>query len=243
MTQNNELYDHLSAARIVYQENLDNELYIIRELKIYLLESGFPIDNINNELYNFYRYINVNIELNTITEISISQDSILNNIVQNIFNPEYLNNDNNDENENDEEDNNNEETDDNDDAENESDNNLIIYTTNTNHNNINIINVLNTLVNNLNNSENLIQINQNNFQNVAVTIDDEDFENLNSKILTCDHDSNCSICMSQMIKDEKITLLKCNHNFHYECISPYLKEYNYKCPVCRAEVGKPKYNI
>ena len=83
----------------------------------------------------------------------------------------------------------------------------------------------------------------NTFQNVVVTMDDDDFEKLQTETLTCDHDSNCTICMSQMVKDEQVTTLKCNHLFHNECISPYLKEYNYKCPVCRTEVGKAKYNI
>ena len=49
--------------------------------------------------------------------------------------------------------------------------------------------------------------------------------------------------MAAMMKDEKVTSLKCNHTYHHECITPYLKEYNYKCPICRAEVGKAKYNI
>jgi hypothetical protein len=291
MTENNELYDHLSAARIVYLDTFNNELDIIRELKVYLLESGFSSTNLNNDLYNFYQYINVPIELNTINNVSIIQDPELNNIVEIFFNLQEINNTNND---NEDED----EIDDDDDIinndnqepneafnENQEPNGQFNENPNEpptvispNQNNINLINVINTLINNINNlpvnytpnhqnvvvnigNNNLPVINTINYQNVVVTIgsvpvinnptyqnvivttDDNDLDNLNSEILTCDHGSNCSICMSQMIKDDKITLLKCNHNFHYDCITPYLKEYNYKCPVCRAEVGKAKYNI
>ena len=306
MTENNELYDHLSAARIVYLETINNELDIIRELKVYLLESGFSSTNLNNELYNFYQYINVPIELNTINNVSILQDPDLNNIVEMMFNIQESNNVNLHENHEDDDIINNEDGDDiinneddddiiNNDSDDENEQvneNLdpngpfhqnpneppIGIHHNINQHNINLINVLNNLVNNLNNlpvihtpnyhnvvvnigNNNLPMINTINYQNVVVTIgnlpvvntpnyqnvvvttDDNDLDNLNTEILTCDHESNCSICMSQMIKDDKITLLKCNHNFHYDCITPYLKEYNYKCPVCRAEVGKAKYNI
>ena len=253
MSENNEFYDHLSAARIVYQENYDNELDIIKELKIYLLESGYSIDSLNNRLYNFYQYINIPIELNTINNVSINSDPNINNMVQIIFNPNFINNINNHLqflNNNDNNDNNNDNENDNDNNENVNPNeppDILI-------NNTNIINILNTLITNLNNNNNIININNNIiqnlinieqpvFSNVAVTIDDEDFKNLETEVLKSDHESNCSICMSQMLKDEKITLLNCNHNFHYECITPYLKEYNYKCPICRSEVGKAKYNI
>ena len=58
MAENNELYDHLSAARIVYQETFTNELDIIKELKIYLIESGsgYSTTDINQILYNFYQH-------------------------------------------------------------------------------------------------------------------------------------------------------------------------------------------
>ena len=261
MSNNNELYDHLSAARIVYLDMYDNELDIIRELKIYLIESGFS--TINNQLYNFYQYINTPIELNTISNVSITSD--LNNIVQLIFNSNNIinninninnntindnsdinindnninNNNNNDSDINDNDTINDDIYDDIDDDDNQENINqsrfIITHNSNIIINSNNIINIFTTLINNSN-----MNLNQ---ENVVVTIDDKDFDELSTELLTCDHDSNCSICMSQMIKDEKITLLKCKHNFHYDCITPYLKEYNYKCPVCRAEVGKAKYNI
>ena len=49
--------------------------------------------------------------------------------------------------------------------------------------------------------------------------------------------------MSEINVDEQVCDLPCAHMFHDECIQPWLNHYNYKCPVCRKEVGKPKHNI
>ena len=49
--------------------------------------------------------------------------------------------------------------------------------------------------------------------------------------------------MGQMEIGESVTNLVCSHTFHTDCIQPYLKEYNYKCPICRAELGKAKYSL
>jgi hypothetical protein len=267
MTENNELYDHLSAARVVYQDTFENELDIIRELKIYLIESEFSVLDNNQILYNFYQYINIPITIENITNVAISPNLQVSNLIQLIFNSNNfftnlnnndnyvnnndnnvnnndnnVNNNDNNVNNNDNNDNNNYNDDNND---NNNDNNInnddiVLETENINNN---IINVLNTIIVNLNNNDMVIQFVTPPLQNVIATVEDEDFDKLESQILTSDHDSNCSICMAQMIKDDKIILLNCSHNFHYDCITPYLKEYNYKCPICRAEVGKAKYNI
>ena len=202
MTQNNDIYDNLYAARIVYQSSYDNELDIIKELKIYLVESGFSLLDINQIIYEFYQHNDIQISQETINDISISSDSMIRDII----------NDNNDD----------------------------------NHINMNIINILNSLslIINLNDNELYMQNNQHpDLQDVVVTVDNDDYEKLDSKILTLEHESKCSICMSNMVKNEKVISLNCEHIFHHECITQYLKEYNYKCPICRSEVGKPKYNI
>jgi len=263
MTENNELYDHLSAARVVYQDTLENELDIIKELKIYLLESGFIQSQINQVLYNFYQHINIPITQESIHQVSITQDPMLNILVEFMLNPQNNNtfissqnnldiNDDTNLNINDNEnmppnninDNTNPDINDNIDSDNEN------IPPNNIGSHINIINVLNSLIINLNNNniindDIVITINHQlpTFENVVVTVDDTDFENLNTCVLTSDHELDCSICMSKMCKDEKITTLKCSHVYHTECITPYLKEYNYKCPICRSEVGKAKYNI
>lgn len=82
-------------------------------------------------------------------------------------------------------------------------------------------------------------------QDVVTTLDEEELKSLkkykSDKIL----DENCSICMSKMgdNPEEELCKLPCEHDFHASCIEPYLKEYNYKCPICRKEVGKPKFDI
>ena len=43
--------------------------------------------------------------------------------------------------------------------------------------------------------------------------------------------------------NDNVTELNCKHTFHTKCIKEWLKEYDYKCPVCRKESGKPKYDL
>ena len=105
---------------------------------------------------------------------------------------------------------------------------------NQDQNNTNIVSLFSTFIN---------EVQQDVFDDVVVTVNDKDLESLKTTKLDNNLETSCSICLSQMIKDETITELKCSHPFHSDCIKPYLEQYNYKCPVCRTEVGKPKYNI
>ncbi len=116
--------------------------------------------------------------------------------------------------------------------------NFIMAGTSLNSHN-HMLNMLNSLINGFGG----ITTMANTFQDVVVTVDDNDLQKLKSTKLESKLDVDCSICMGQMDKDEMITELKCSHTFHTECIEPYLKQYNYKCPICRSEVGKTKYNI
>jgi len=45
-------------------------------------------------------------------------------------------------------------------------------------------------------------------------------------------DSECSICLEKFEEGEKISTLKCNHNFHAKCIGEWL-DTNFTCPLCR----------
>ena len=78
---------------------------------------------------------------------------------------------------------------------------------------------------------------------VVVSTEDEDIDTLKTIVLENKLETNCSICMDCLDVGEEATELKCSHIFHCDCIKPYLKSYNYRCPVCRVEVGKAKYNI
>ena len=44
--------------------------------------------------------------------------------------------------------------------------------------------------------------------------------------------SGCSICYKDILGDNKIRLLHCNHIFHSECIDEWLTK-NPTCPVCK----------
>ncbi|CAD5334665.1 unnamed protein product [Arabidopsis thaliana] len=48
-------------------------------------------------------------------------------------------------------------------------------------------------------------------------------------------DSQCSICLMEYAKGDKITTLPCKHIYHKDCISQWLKQ-NKVCCICKAEV-------
>ena len=92
--------------------------------------------------------------------------------------------------------------------------------------------------------QNNLQNNINSFEDVKVTINKEELNNLNKITVDNDEDKTCNICLCEYKKGEEKLILKCNHEFHYECIKKWLEEYNYKCPVCRSETTKVvNYNI
>ena len=80
-------------------------------------------------------------------------------------------------------------------------------------------------------------------QDVVSTLDDEETNKLKKYKIEKKLEENCSICMTEMDINQEACELPCNHHFHSECVEPWLKQYNYKCPNCKKEVGKPKYNI
>ena len=80
-------------------------------------------------------------------------------------------------------------------------------------------------------------------EDVVSTLDDSEKDKLKVYKLIEKKEEKCAICMSEINVDEQVCDLPCAHTFHDECIQPWLNHYNYKCPVCRKEVGKPKHNI
>ena len=131
--------------------------------------------------------------------------------------------------------------------------NSLINLNNNQNPNINpehFLSVINTFNNVLNNT-NTNTYNQNqDFEDVIVTLDEKDYQNLNEinyKDLNVDQknnlDSKCSICLGSYENTDKLIILNCKHCFHSDCIKEWLKEYDYKCPVCRAECGKTQNNL
>jgi hypothetical protein len=110
-----------------------------------------------------------------------------------------------------------------------------------------MFNVLNSILNNNNNFVNgnitTMPVGPSMFSDVVVSTDEKVLDSLKTFKLETKLDTDCSICMGHLDKDEEVSELRCTHTFHSECIKPYLLQYNYKCPVCRTEVGKAKYNI
>ena len=88
-----------------------------------------------------------------------------------------------------------------------------------------------------------------NLQDVAVGLDPNDLDKLNSGLYKDLIQSNkhkldmCSICFEQFNDEEECRELKCNHMFHQKCVDTWLTEH-ITCPVCREETGKgiPKMN-
>ena len=124
---------------------------------------------------------------------------------------------------------------------------FIHYQNNVNHNILpNTFNTINnTSANNfLQNFLNILNIqNPQNMEDVRATLGKEGEKEIKHYNLKEDKEGTCSVCMMSFEKDQEVSELKCGHIFHKECIMKWLKEYNYKCPVCRAECGKPKFNL
>ncbi|KAK4456683.1 hypothetical protein QBC42DRAFT_190428 [Cladorrhinum samala] len=66
-------------------------------------------------------------------------------------------------------------------------------------------------------------------------IDKLPVKELTEDMLGSDGTCKCVVCVEDMVKGEKATVLPCNHFFHGECVTPWLKEHN-TCPVCRHSV-------
>lgn len=43
----------------------------------------------------------------------------------------------------------------------------------------------------------------------------------------------CAICIEQLEDCDEIRVLKCNHVFHFSCITPWMTNRNASCPLCK----------
>ncbi|KAJ5112365.1 Zinc finger RING-type [Penicillium argentinense] len=51
---------------------------------------------------------------------------------------------------------------------------------------------------------------------------------------------SCPICTDDFIKGQDLRVLPCNHQFHPECIDPWLINVSGTCPLCRIDLNPPK---
>lgn len=216
----NIIYNKLFEYRLnlLDDDNID-ELYIIKELKYYLLDNDFDEDTINETLYDFYKMFDIYIELSMIEQVTI--DSIHNvpqmiNLDQ-IFSFPSMNNIN---------------------MYNPG-NGLFFNQLDPNPNAI-FQELFSMLVNN--ELQEIIPPLQP-LGNVVVTTDENDIKKLQTKKLDEKLESKCSICMDSMDKDHVVTILNCDHTFHQECIETLMKEYSNKCPLCRKDIGVGYANV
>jgi len=110
--------------------------------------------------------------------------------------------------------------------------------------NNNIVQIFTNIINNMNFPQNNFQqnnISQNN--DVIMTLNDEDYENLIVKKYNSTETNECTICMCDMEINDEYYQLNCNHFFHRDCLDELLTNHDYKCPVCREEIGRSKANI
>jgi len=80
----------------------------------------------------------------------------------------------------------------------------------------------------------------NELNDVVVTTDNID--KITTKLIECDINEKCTICLTDLEKGDNILDIKCKHIFHKECLSQYIKNYNHICPVCRQDIGDSKVN-
>lgn len=227
-----ELYADLFAYRIYLQDTISSESIIINELERYLIIRNYSNDNINQILLNFYKKYEMEELFNSIVRnqhnnlffpFNLNNANLFINLGNNLFlnNPQQnniLNEDNNEDEYN-------------------------------NENIENIGNIFSEILNTaslLNRQIVIIDENENDdeeYNDIVVTLDTSELEKLKKFQLENKLDFNCVVCLADLEKDEHAIELNCGHIYHSDCIETYLKEYSYKCPICRKEVGKSHYNI
>jgi len=79
---------------------------------------------------------------------------------------------------------------------------------------------------------------QEELEDVKITISDEDFKRLNTIILdeSVLKNSQCSICLENMLLSDKLIILKCNHIYHNNCLKQWVTNNSSKCCVCRFDI-------
>jgi hypothetical protein len=49
----------------------------------------------------------------------------------------------------------------------------------------------------------------------------------------------CTICLEEFV-DEEVKILSCSHEYHVSCISDWILNYTFNCPICRQDFNQIK---
>jgi hypothetical protein len=85
-------------------------------------------------------------------------------------------------------------------------------------------------------------------QNIAVELDygrychlltKREFQQLPHRKVKADNDGEeCSICLCQYIRNQRLRVLPCSHYFHTRCIERWLTKMSTSCPLCRYDLDE-----
>ncbi|CAJ2502149.1 Uu.00g050020.m01.CDS01 [Anthostomella pinea] len=64
---------------------------------------------------------------------------------------------------------------------------------------------------------------------------------LDEQMLGPELKGECTICIDDMSVGDEVVVLPCNHWFHEECVTLWLKEHN-SCPICRAPIDEMRHS-
>ncbi|KAI5064234.1 hypothetical protein GOP47_0020904 [Adiantum capillus-veneris] len=48
--------------------------------------------------------------------------------------------------------------------------------------------------------------------------------------------SECPVCLEKLVAKDKLFMLPCKHQFHVDCLTPWIKRNHACCPCCRADI-------
>lgn len=84
-------------------------------------------------------------------------------------------------------------------------------------------------------------VNPQEFEDVKVTLNKDEFESLDCKIISNENfkdynNKECNICMDEYNVNDVVIHLDCTHIFHKNCIKNWLLKEKVTCPVCRKDI-------
>lgn len=51
-----------------------------------------------------------------------------------------------------------------------------------------------------------------------------------------DQQNECPVCLEKFVLNDQLLVLPCNHRFHSDCLTPWIKSNHGLCPCCRADI-------